>query len=449
MAGALVARGTADAPIRFAGRPEGDAAPRWGSVVFLDTAVDARFEDIDDYVGGSILEHCDFEGGSRALWLRAASPYVHDCTFHDNVYTSQVDDEPGGAALFVDVGSAPRIVACTFEDNEVEGRAQGGAVAVDHAQPILQDNVFRRNNSPYGGAVMTSTMRSPIVGNLFEENGKAMEGGAVSLYASSPAFLANEVVRNTAFFKDGGVHVCVNCLPHASPFVFDNTITDNTCDVVGAGGFGAAYLRWFADNDLHGNTTAGEPNDFSWFNGKFGVYPDAVVHTSIANNWWGTDDPAAIAATVRDGVDDESVGVATWEPFLTAPAGGPIPRVTITTGKLGWEKDGEDMEVFLTVYNPLEARALELVVYLSYPGLPALPYRGPIDFPGAEATDEGYRLSLPENAVYFSRLLAPPYPADTALIHGYWHAALLDPDTGERVGELCSIRFDFDLEASL
>ena len=449
VAGELIARGTEDARVRFVGVPDGDDAAAWGSVLFLDTAVDARFVAIDDYASGSILERCDFVGGSRALRLQAASPYVHDCTFEGNVYTAQIDDEAGGAAILVETDSAPRIVGNRFVDNEVLGRGQGGAIAAEFASPILQDNLFLRNNSSYGGAVMTSTVRSPIVGNRFESNGKSLEGGAISLFASSPAFLNNEVVGNTAFFKDGGVHVCVECLPHASPFVLDNTITDNTCDVLGAGGFGAAYLRWFAFNNVYGNTTAGAPSDFAWFNGKFGVYPDAVVHTTIAHNWWGTTDPAAIAATVADGLDDETLGVAAWEPALDAPVEAPIPRVTITTGKLGWEKDGDPMGVYLTVYNPGEARDFELVVLLSYPGLPEIPYRGPLNFEGAERTETGYRLTMPDNAVFFSRLLAPPYPAGTTYTHGYWHAALFDAATGERVGELCSIRFDFDLEASL
>ncbi|HJN78196.1 MAG TPA: hypothetical protein QGF58_30065 [Myxococcota bacterium] len=75
--GELVARGT---EITFTG--EG-----WNAVVL--TGATATFEDVDDFVSGSIIEHCVFEGGTRALTLQGASPYVHASTFRDNTCASR------------------------------------------------------------------------------------------------------------------------------------------------------------------------------------------------------------------------------------------------------------------------------------------------------------------------------------------------------------------------
>ncbi len=55
--GELNARGTADAPIVFTG----DAAARWRSIVFGGDAVDAAFEGVDVFAGGSMVEHAVVE----------------------------------------------------------------------------------------------------------------------------------------------------------------------------------------------------------------------------------------------------------------------------------------------------------------------------------------------------------------------------------------------------
>ena len=251
VAGTLVARGTSAAPITFGGID----GVRGGSLLFEEGAGDAVFAGIGVYESGSILEHCRFEGGAAAVQLVGASPLIRDCEFVGNA----VEDPElmvGGAALRILDGAAPRVVNCHFEGNDVDDPGWGGAIFASQSAPVIQACTFDGNMSSYGGGLCFDNCHSPIVGNTFNGNTASGEGGAVSLYSSSPAFLDNVVEGNTSMWADGGgVHVCVDCRPHANPIVIDNDIIDNEGLYHGAGGIGAAYLRVFRHNNVHGNTT--------------------------------------------------------------------------------------------------------------------------------------------------------------------------------------------------
>lgn len=441
--GEFVAVGTADEPIVFTGASGEGGPARWRSVWFRDSAVDATFVDLDDYESGSILSHCVLEHGTRALSLDAAAPYVHACTFRHNVFEAEaVGGEPAGAALYIGPDSTPRVVGCDFTENQGTLGGHGGAVYVDDAAPILQDNRFSANLSAYGGALTTYRMVSPIVGNTFEDNEGQWEGGAVSMVSSSPAFLNNLVRANVSTADGGGLHVCVDCYPHAKPIVMDNTFTDNTNKLHGAAGVGAAYLRVFAYNNLYGNNHGEAPSDFGWFNDSLDFYPEWVTHPSVAHNWWGTTDTAAVAASIFDGHDEEGYGLVTFEPVLEAPVAAPTARATVTTRKIRYQNEGEPMPVFLTVYNPGEARDYEILLLLEWgDDGPRVPYLGALALPEYARDGELHRFHMPTNAVHFATLVIPEY-APLATDHGTWHVALFDAADGSAVGDVVSARFE-------
>ncbi|MBW2254812.1 MAG: right-handed parallel beta-helix repeat-containing protein, partial [Deltaproteobacteria bacterium] len=365
------------------------------------------FDQVDEYVAGSVLEHCILEQGARAVQTEAASPFLFRAAFQDNAFSPSLAE--GGAALYIGPGSAPRVAECTFEDNAVGGSGQGGAIYVDDANPVLQDNVFRGNTSTYGGALTTFAMYAPIVGNTFEDNHSAWEGGAVALVSSSPAFLNNRVVDNDTILDGGGVHVCVTCYPHAFPFVMDNVITGNHNVGHGAAGLGSAHLRVFSHNDIHDNFMGTEPADFAWHNAEFDIAPSWVRDPAIPHK---------------------------------APTARPTTRVTITTRKYRYFDDGEQMPVFLTLYNPGPAREVELAVLLQYGDGAPIYYRDDVGFPEAELSGDTWRLELPENAAWYGELMAPAWRDEPAFPYGTWHAALFDPDSGAPIGDLVSARFE-------
>ena len=441
--GQLVARGTATDKIHFTGKKSGGVNDRWGSLLFADSSTDASFKELDVYAGGSIVEHCTFQYATRAIKISGASPYVHDCSFSDNAAPADNKLNLGGAALYITDGAAPRVRSNTFTNN-ISKNLEGGAVLIYDAAPIFQDNEFSKNSSIYGGALASHYLFSPVVGNTFKENTSTLKGGAVAFISSSLAFLNNKVTGNSAPSYGGGVHVCIDCNPHANPFIMDNTITGNSNTLhVGAAGINASFLRVFSYNNIHGNDRTGQgPNDFGWYREIKWPDPAWTRDVKIPHNWWGTTDTNKIDEMITDGNDDPKYGKVSYLPVLTAPVTAASTRVTITTRRVEFKNSGDPMPVYLTIYNPGSARKVDLLVMLQYGASPPVYYRGKLDFPGAAAQGRAHRLSLPQNSVYFTRLLQTKYPGPNGLTHGFWHATLLDAGTGKRIGDTCSIRFD-------
>ncbi|MBM4370420.1 MAG: hypothetical protein FJ098_02115, partial [Deltaproteobacteria bacterium] len=271
-----------------------------------------------------------------------------------------------------------------------------------------------------------------------------------SLISTVSAFLDNVVTGNHASKDGGGVHVCVDCDPHAVPFLLDNTITGNETDnedpTEGAAGVGAAFLRVFQSNNVHGNTRDGEPSDFGWFHAAEtvgGEWPDWVRDVAVAGNWWGTVDPEEIEATIFDGADAAGYGRARWEPALEGPLDGPLPRLTLATEELSYPDPDDPMPVHLTLYNPGPLRELEVLILLEYTEGMRVPYQGGIGLPAERTAGGAYLVTLPEGAVHFATLVAPARPVETGTDHGEWHASLFDAATGERIGPVISSRWDF------
>lgn len=423
--GELVARGEEDAPIVFTGDPEA----RWGGIALEDGAVDADFEDVDAYVDGSILEQVVIENATRGLALVGAAPYLHAVTFQDNEIPSTVDTI-GGAALLVADGAAPRVRDCLFQRNVANAFAFGGALYVDGADPIVQDSTFEDNSSSYGGAIATDRMAAPIVGSVFTGNDSISDGGALSLVSTVSALLHDTVSENTARKDGGGVHVCVDCDPHAAPHLLDTVITGNATsadDPDGdAGGVGAAFLGAFVGDEVHDNTRDGEPSDFGWFNLVSEDWPDWVSTATLSDTWWGTTDPDAVAEAVWDGADSDRYGLIEVDAPREGPIGDPLPRVVLATRRTRYEDAGEAIPIFLTLYNPGPEARFTLTVTRDGAAWADL------DLPLATAVDGGWSLDLPENAVWFGQIAEEQSDGVTES-DITWEATLLDAD-GAMVG---------------
>jgi len=446
--GELSARGTKEEPILFTGVPEGDGMARWNTIRFDNASADAVFTFIDDFQSGSVLEWCVVEGASRGVTLAWAAPYFFKSTFRNNRTPFSADIE-GGAAIYMEPGSNPRVRECHFEGNFADGFNYGGAIYVDDSQPILQDNTFMDNSSIYGGAVSTNLMASPIAGNHFEGNAATgstySKGGGLALVSSIPAVMNNTFTKNTSVLDGAGVHVCVDCFPHATPFFFDNTITENIAETddpaKGAAGLGAGYLRAVTDNNIHGNLRNGEPSDFGWYHPLEEGMPDWIAIRSIAHNWWGTTKVVEVANAITDGTDIEEVGTVSFEPVLEEAVAGPTPRVTLTTRRLHYDEPGEPMRVYLSLYNPGPEATFELRILLSYDGSRTVPYVAQIGLPYEEVQGASHKFKLPDNGIYFTTLLNPIYAGTGGIPGGFWRAALYDSE-GALLGQVSEIRFD-------
>jgi hypothetical protein len=467
IAGTLQVEGAEGHPVTFT-HPAGAAdSVRWGSVVFQAGSTPATASPGAGW-SGSVIRHAVFEYATKAVRLEGASPAFLDCEFRHNRFVPESSlDQDGGAAMYIGPGSAPWVEGCAFDDNSCAKAAWGGAILADRAAPVIKDNRFTGNSSPYGGALTFRKCASPIVGNTFEGNQATFEGGAISLYSSQPALLNNLITGNQAFMDGGGVHTCIQCFPHANPLVMDNVITNNTSqdnngldttgEPPGAGGFGAAFLRVFSHNDVFGNTRRGQPSDFHWRNHWVDLYPEWVNQVSLAGNWWGTADPTAIEAAILDGHDDPRLGTCDYSQVASGPVASPQTRVTITTRDLGYGTEGEPMPVYLTLYNPGPAREVDLLVTLRYSSGPPITYfdsfdMAPTGFPGGGVDAAApslcnfgaCRLHMHANSVGFTTLSTAPFVSGSGLASVTWSASLFDPETGGRIGDVCGARAEFD-----
>jgi len=443
--GQLVARGEVNTPIVFTGTDSGSGPASWESLIFKDSAVDATYEILDDYLSGSIVSGCVLEYGQKAIVLESASPYIAHNLFQHN-QTPFIPSPSGGAAISVEKGSVPRIFANEFADNHADGFAYGGAIYVLEADPIIQDNLFHGNTAIYGGALGAEIIASPIVGNRFEGNeATGTDGGAASLVSSTSAFLNNTLIGNTAATDGGGLHVCTTCFPHSNPFVLDNTIVDNVSTSTEpsehAGGVGAAYLRAFSNNNLHGNTRDGQPSDFGWFHLLSEGYPEWAQNIDLTGNYWATTDTSALEATLYDGADSSLFGTATVSSPLPTEVVAAQTRVTLTTRKIRYQDVGDPMPLFLTLYNPGPARSVELALIVQYEGSPPTDFLPALAFPGAAQRNGLTLLDLPENSVFFGAVSTSEYVVASSQ-SGTWSAALFEPQTGALIGQLSTIHFE-------
>lgn len=423
--GTLIAQGTPEAPVVFTG----DAAAPWRSLVFEESAVDAQFEGVDIYTGASIVENAVVEHAIRGMELAGSSPYLHAIRFSNNEYPSGVDTI-GGAALLIRDGASPRVRDCSFEGNIANLFAFGGAIYVDHADPILQDNVFVENAASYGGAISTNMMASPIVGSSFDGNDSLSEGGAISLVSTVSAVLANTVTNNHAKTDGAGIHVCVTCDPHAAPYLLDNIVTgnqsDNTDPDEGAAGVGAAYLGIMQSNEIHDNLRDGVPSDFGWFNPVSEGWPDWIAVPVLSDTWWGTTDLNEINSHIWDGSDSDSQSTVVVDPIRTTSLSGALPRVVVASRRFQYQDAGDEVPVFLTLYNP--GAAITATLSLSRDGLP---FEGVLDYPGATQEGDGWTIDMPENSVWFATLDSSTYDG-TTVDDTLWEATLFE--NGSLVG---------------
>jgi hypothetical protein len=135
---------------------------------------------------------------------------------------------------------------------------------------VVRHNVFAENYV----AIMSVGSSITVEGNLFINNIRGIgvvEGG-------TPEIIGNEFTRSS------GAAIFVT---DASPTVANNNLYDNVLNFQMEGGS-----------------------------------QDAVA----TNNWWGSADPGAIAASILDGRDDPSLGIVEFEPYAREPFDLDVPE---------------------------------------------------------------------------------------------------------------------------
>jgi len=333
--GALVARGTAEQPVRFTSAIVNKAARSCfdgEGIEFADQSAGDRCR----------LEYCIIEYQRTGAACRGASPVIRQCTFTRN----------GTVALLATRGAEPCIEGtCRFERNDgaairaenatiairrclilnngrdgiqLEGKAKavieanrinrnGGAgiACENNASPkiqgneiasnkgdgiycnrfskaVIQGNVIRDNH----GAGITCRMDSParIVGNLIEAN----RGYPIVLRRSDGVIRGNHIRRNRPY----GIH----CESSASPRIEGNWIEDNGgCNIICA----EASAPIITQNAILGRSRL--------------ISNTGATPIQAKENYFGKITDKELAEKIFDKNDQDTLGEVFWRPRLTEP----------------------------------------------------------------------------------------------------------------------------------
>ena len=271
--GTLMCRGTAGSPVEMIPLGNEPEPGCWGGIRFGDSSVDASFDTCGAYSSGSIVEWTNVSyAGSSAVLCRRSSPYIHNCSFTQNIaYRDQGDPQvvdpyakpderiKGGAIFLFRPDSDTRIEECTFSRNF--SRHMGGAIAVIESFDVpvsIADCVFDSNKAELSGGGAIRLLGSSVdISNCLFTGNSAIKGGAIhTSYHGTGTFKSNIFSGNHAYQVGGGIFIA----HRSSPLVSDNTFLNNYAVFAARGG---ALALWdhvcpeIASNLITGNSSSG------------------------------------------------------------------------------------------------------------------------------------------------------------------------------------------------
>lgn len=141
------------------------------------------------------VQNCVFENNTAqrnggAITNSESSPVIWFSTFKGNKAVS------GGGAIENYSDSEPKIVGCTFYDNEVTGFGEGGAILSTSGRPVVVSSVFYDNSAPSGGAISNRDTEIYLINSTFVHNTAdpvSGYGGAIYSQTNSLAHIINSI----------------------------------------------------------------------------------------------------------------------------------------------------------------------------------------------------------------------------------------------------------------
>ncbi len=310
--GELIARGTETDSIYFIQSEQGT---RWENIRFIDSSVDAAYDDEGNYISGSIIEYARIEGaGNSGIYLVNASPLISRNTISGNT-TTQLGCGGGIYCL----QSSPLISKNTISHDT--SFYHGGGIYGDESSPTISENKISFNKAYYSGGAVYSSGGSPkILKNIISNNKAVDNGGGINIFWKGKSFfpapnISNNVITYNEALKGGGIYT--DCWDFDLA-IYANEIKSNTATLNGGG----IYLNSVPPNINYNNI---------FNNTLFDTYPEVIFDVDAKNNWWGTTDKDSISAHIYDYWDDITLGKVYYEPFLSSATPINISSITLKT----------------------------------------------------------------------------------------------------------------------
>ena len=264
IAGELIAKGIEAEPITFTSAREPTLKGDWKGILFANSAIDASYDEAGNYIAGCILEWCLVEyaggGGNPAVEITNSSPFISQCTISQN--------SSSGISIEED-GSSPKIKACTISENSA--LYYGGGIYVYDGTVSLEASSISGNSADCGGGIYVRGGTVSIVASSISNN-SANDGGGIYVKGGTVSLVHNNIIGNP---QGSGIWLCVQPQELSYNNIYDNSPYDLRVDV--------------------------------------------AARIIATNNWWGTTDTAEINQKIYDYLDDSSLGLVTYTPFLTSP----------------------------------------------------------------------------------------------------------------------------------
>jgi parallel beta-helix repeat protein len=154
----------------------------------------------------------------------------------------------GGGAILCENGSSPSISGCVFENNEVFGSANGGAIHADGGLAVVGCSFIGNAAAGGGGGAIYCTGGSPLVSGCVFEGNAAVYGGAIYFSGTIDARVADSRFSTCDGTRGGAVYANLTL----GDVFEDNLFNDNSADW-GAG----IYLEECQQAALTGNLVTG------------------------------------------------------------------------------------------------------------------------------------------------------------------------------------------------
>jgi len=174
--GTLIAKGAPNDSIYFLNQE----IYRWGTIKFIDSSVDAYYDNEGNYVSGSIIEYASIEGAvNSGIYCEYSSPFIHKNLIINNL----ASDDGGG--IYCYWGASPKIYENKIIYNVSGWR--GGGIYCGVSSPIIKGNIIANNIAHQdflfwgkGGGIYVSVVSSPtITGNIISNNTSDENGGGI------------------------------------------------------------------------------------------------------------------------------------------------------------------------------------------------------------------------------------------------------------------------------
>lgn len=166
--------------------------------------------------------------------------------------------QESGAGIYVQYAPVGTFIIrnCIIENNY--SFREGGGMYIFNSKPIIENNIFRNNQSFRGGAIYLYYSSATIKNNMFINNradnyemigSSSLSGGAINVSSyASPIISNNAIIDNYAAHEGGGITIDNNY--HV---VFQNNFVSENSSNKGGGIFLENSESFFFNNVIHKN----------------------------------------------------------------------------------------------------------------------------------------------------------------------------------------------------